>query len=125
METLILQGTEDTPGVKLDYTSGEFVFSGRSLPEDVNSFYQPVFEWLDRFGTKPLTNSSFDFRLEYFNTASSKVLLDIFMKLEEISRKQNCVLKIKWFFLEHDEDMLEAGEEYKELIEVPFELIAY
>ncbi len=125
METLFLQGTEDTPDVKLDYTSGEFIFSGRSLPEDVNSFYKPVLEWLDQFGARPRPNSSFDFKLEYFNTASSKVLLDVFMKLEDIRKKQNCELSIKWFFQEQDEDMLEAGEEYKELVEVPFELIAY
>ena len=125
METLLLQGTEDTPGVKLDYSAGEFVFSGRSLPEDVNTFYQPVFDWLNKFSEKPLPDSSFDFRLEYFNTASSKILLDVFMKLEDIRNRHNCDLKIKWYFMEHDEDMLEAGEEYKDLVEVPFELIAY
>jgi hypothetical protein len=125
METLFLQGTEDTPGVKLDYSSGEFTFSGRSLPEDVNTFYQPVLDWIDRFGAQPRPNSSFDFKLEYFNTASSKILLDVLLKLEDIRKQHNCELTVKWFFMEHDEDMLEAGEEYKELVEVPFELIAY
>lgn len=125
METLLLQGTEDTPGVKLDYSAGEFVFSGRSLPEDVNTFYQPVFDWLNKFGEQPRPGSSFDFKLEYFNTASSKILLDVFMKLEDIRSRHDCDLTIKWYFMEHDEDMLEAGEEYKELVEVPFELIAY
>lgn len=125
MENLILEGTEDTPSVVLDYSKAEFVFSGRSLPEDVNAFYQPVFEWLDRFEQSPIPSSSFQFKLEYFNTASSKVLLDILSRLESIRNDKSCDLKVHWYYMESDEDMQEAGEEYKELVELPFELIAY
>ena len=66
----------------------------------------------------------FNFKLVYFNTASSKLLLDILMKLEEIHEAGNDVL-IRWHFPEDDEDMEEAGEEYADIVDVPFEQVSY
>jgi hypothetical protein len=66
----------------------------------------------------------FEFKLEYFNTASSKLLLDILMKLEEMHEEDKEVL-VKWYFPDDDEDMEEAGEEYADIVEVPIELISY
>ena len=123
METLIINGTDDTPKVVLDQENKVFEISGRSLPEDVVSFFQPVIDWLDELEKNPLDNIEFDIKLEYFNTASSKQILDIFLKLDEIFLSGNNV-RVKWFYSELDEDLGEAGEEYSELVEVPFDLIA-
>jgi len=125
METVNIVGTEDTPGVILDYESGEFVISGRSLPEDVASFYKPILEWLDEFSRNPRDGAKFLFKLEYFNTASSKILLDVFLKLEEISEDTGKSFVIEWHHQTSDPDMLAAGEEYAELVAIPFEYIAY
>ena len=124
METLIIEGTDETPKVVLDQENNLFEISGRSLPEDVVSFYHPVMEWLDEMETKPLENMEFCFRLDYFNTASSKLILDIFLKLDEIYQSGNKI-NVKWYYSELDEDLEEAGEEYSELIEIPFELVAF
>jgi len=124
MQTLNIAGTEDTPEILFNETNGEFVLSGRSLPEDVTTFYKPVFEWLEAFENNPSSKITFKFKLEYFNTASSKIILDILMKLEDILDSKQADLKIEWFYFESDDDMLEAGEEYKELVEVPFNLIS-
>ena len=121
METLIIAGTEDTPAVKLDATSGVYELVGRSLPEDVTTFYKPVFEWLA--SAAGLSKMVFDVKLEYFNTASSKVILDIFSKLEGL-KEEGTDVSINWHYAEDDEDMQEAGEEYSELVEVPFKLVA-
>ena len=116
--------TEDTPEIKFNGENNEFIISGRSLPEDVSTFYKPVFEWLEGFSTMNLPATVFKFKLEYFNTASSKIILDILMKLEDIIESKQSELKIEWYYFESDDDMLEAGEEYKELVEIPFHLIA-
>lgn len=125
METLIINGTEDTPNIVLNYESGEFIISGRSLPEDVTSFYRPVLDWLDSFANNPKDGSKFHFKLEYFNTASSKILLDIFMKMEEIIEGSSTKMSIAWYYQDSDSDMQEAGEEYSELVTVPFEYVVY
>ena len=124
METIKIQGTEDTPKVILDKDAEIMEISGRSLPEDVASFYDPILNWLDEYAGSPNDKTVFNFKLVYFNTASSKLLLDILMKLEEIHEGGADVL-IKWHYPEDDEDMEEAGEEYADIVDVPFEQVPY
>lgn len=125
MENLFIGGTEDTPEVKLDVNTLQFSISGRSLPEDVTTFYQPVTKWLENYNSSNDEKACFHFKLEYFNTASSKVILDILMKLEELVNEKKSGIKVHWHYQESDEDMLEAGEEYKELVNIPFEIVSY
>ena len=108
----------------LEADKGLFEISGRSLPEDVTAFYAPVLAWLKDYAANPNPKTVFTFKLVYFNTASSKLLLDILVKLEEIHSDGKDVL-IKWCYPEDDEDMKEAGEEYAEIVDVPFEQVPY
>jgi len=124
METIKIQGTEDTPKVTLDKEKEIMEISGRSLPEDVASFYEPILSWLEEYAQSPNKKTIFNFKLVYFNTASSKLLLDILMKLEEIHEAGHDVL-IRWHYPEDDEDMEEAGEEYSDIVDVPFEQVSY
>ena len=124
METIKIQGTEDTPKIILDAENEVMEISGRSLPEDVSSFYEPVINWLNEYAEKPNKKTILNFKLTYFNTASSKLLLDILMKLEEMHEKGHDVL-VRWHYPEDDEDMEEAGEEYADIVDVPFEQVAY
>ena len=124
METIKIQGTEDTPRIILDVENDIMEISGRSLPEDVAAFYEPVLSWLKEYAENPKEETILNFRLTYFNTASSKLLLDILMILEELKEKGNSVL-IKWHYPEEDEDMEEAGDEYADIVDVPFEKVPY
>lgn len=124
MQVINIVGTDDTPNVILDKASGQFELSGRSLPEDVSSFYEVVLDWIDGYATDPLDRTEFKIKLEYFNTASSKVILDILLKFEEIVESGKEVI-VKWFYHEDEEDMLEAGEEYSDIVEIPFDYIPY
>jgi hypothetical protein len=124
METIKIEGTEDTPKVVMAPDENYFEVSGRSLPEDVAAFYDPVLSWLDDYIENPNPKTEFNFKLEYFNTASSKMLLDILMKLETLAENDHEVL-VKWHYPEEDEDMEEAGEEYADIVDVPFEQISY
>lgn len=124
MEALDIKGTNDTPKVILDIENDIFEISGRSLPEDVVSFYKPVIDWLDEYKVSPLEYTEFVFRYIYFNTATSKLIQDILFKLEEIYDAGHNV-QIMWFYEEDDEDMQDVGEEFMDLCNVPFELIGY
>ena len=119
-----IEGQEDTPKIIFDPENEIFEISGRSLPEDAALFYEPILEWLKNYAKSPIANTEMHVKLNYFNTASSKLLLDLLMILEDmVEDGKSCA--IKWFYQEDDEDMEEAGEEYSELIEVPFELISF
>lgn len=124
MEPINIAETDETPAVTLNASTGEFIVTGKSLPEDVTAFYDPILEWLDNYGSSPNDSTVFTFKMEYFNTASSKMILDILLKLEEIVEDGNEVL-VKWHYREDDEDMEEAGEEYADIVEIPFEQIPY
>jgi hypothetical protein len=124
MEVIKIVGTDDTPSVTLDVANEIFEISGRSLPEDVASFYEPILDWLDKYSEEAAGKTVFNFKLVYFNTASSKMLLDILLKLEEMYESGKDVL-VRWHYPEDDEDMEEAGEEYADIVEVPFEQISY
>ncbi len=124
MDVINIQGTDDTPFVILDKASGQFEISGRSLPEDVNMFYEPILEWIDQYAEDPNDHTEFGFKLEYFNTASSKVILDILLKFEEIVESGKEVV-VKWHYHEDEEDMLEAGEEYADIVDIPFDYVLY
>ncbi len=120
MEVINIKGTDDTPSVTMDKDNGVFLIQGRSLPEDVTLFYQPILDWIAEYGNQTNDHTDMTFKLEYFNTASSKVLLDVLLKFEEIKNNGSDVT-IKWCYREDEEDIKEAGEEYEDIVEVPFE----
>ena len=120
IEIIDLEGTEDTPKIVLNKDLGKFEISGRSLPEDSSEFYQPILDWIEEYKKDSLDESKFLFQLEYFNTSSSKLILDMMTALEGIEG-----LKIVWFYYEDDEDMEEAGAEFSELVDIDFEFKTY
>jgi len=124
MEKLKIESTEDNPQIILDREYNILEISGRSLPEDVNTFYEPMMSWIEEYAKDPLDVTVFSFKLTYFNTASSKIILDILTHFEEMIEEGHKVM-VRWHYLEEDEDMLEAGEEYSEMVDVPFEMVSY
>ncbi len=122
MESLIIESTAKTPKVNFNYESGKLEIKGRSIPENSIEFYKPLVDWLEDYAQSPKSKTDVNIHLEYFNTSSSKCILDVFKKLESIYKNKNDVL-INWHYEEDDEDMLEAGEDYESIIRVPFKMV--
>ena len=118
--------TERTPEIVLDRSGevGKIKFIGRSLPDDARTFYQPILTWIEDYfvNAHPTTVISFD--LEYFNTSSSKMLLQIIRKFQKLE-DQHKEIKVEWYYLEDDEDILESGETFQDLTNVEFDFISY
>ncbi len=122
MESIYIESTPKTPLVRFDEEKGVVEIKGRSIPENSIEFYKPLVDWLDIYAKSPLVKTIVNVQLEYFNTSSSKCILDVFKKLEGI-HKSNHEVVINWYYEEDDEDMLEAGEDYESIIRVPFKMI--
>lgn len=122
MDSIFIDGTPKTPNVKFDGNSGSLLLKGRSIPENSIEFYKPLVDWLDEYAHNPKPKTVCDIQLEYFNTSSSKCLLDLFKKMEYMNKNGNDIV-INWYYEEDDEDMLEAGEDYQSIINVPFKMI--
>lgn len=121
-----IPATERTPAIILDKSgaTGRIKFLGRSLPDDARSFYQPIITWIDDYFQDPNETTVISFDLEYFNTSSSKMLLQIIRKLRKLE-KQNKKLTVEWYYLEDDEDILESGVTFQELTNIEFNFISY
>ena len=122
MDTLIIGSSPKTPHVIFNADTGELLLEGRSIPENSLEFYVPLMEWLEFYSHEVQAETIVQMKLEYFNTSSSKCILDFFRKLEIISKRGNKVT-VNWYFEEDDEDMLEAGEDYDAIVDLPFMMV--
>jgi len=122
MEPINIEGSPKTPSIKFDIEKGILEIKGRSIPENSIEFYKPLVDWLDEYAKDPLKKTQVNIHLEYFNTSSSKCILDVFKKLEAIHKAKYDVV-IFWYYEEDDEDMLEAGEDYESIIRIPFKMV--
>ena len=119
MEPLIIGGAENSPTVILNKQENNFEISGRSLPEEVMSFYSPVIDWLEKYVRNPNDKTVFKLKLDYINSASQRAIQEILTVLEKI-KEQDREIQIDWYFMADDDDMKETGEEYSEILDIPF-----
>lgn len=119
MDNITLNATPKTPSVRFSVEEGHLEIKGRSIPENSLDFYKPLIDWVDRFKDAASAEVNVHIQLEYFNTSSSKCLLDLFKRLEAFKNK----VTVHWYYEQDDEDMLEAGEDYEAIISVPFKMI--
>jgi hypothetical protein len=122
MEPIIIEGSPKTPTIRFDANTGLIEIKGRSIPENSIEFYKPMVDWLEQYSANPAPRTVVNIHLEYFNTSSSKCILDVFKKLEAIHKAKNDVI-VNWYYEEDDEDMLEAGEDYESIIRIPFKMV--
>lgn len=119
--SLEIKATLKTPEVKINAEDGTILLAGISIPEDRYAFYAPVNEALEDYLKSPQPITKLEFRLEYFNTSSTVVIRNIIRSLAESA--SDTKLEVTWVYEEYDEDMREAGEEFKLLFsKVNFEL---
>ncbi|MBK6776204.1 MAG: DUF1987 domain-containing protein [Flavobacteriales bacterium] len=122
MAPIKIEGTPKTPSVNFEESTGILELRGRSIPENSIEFYKPLIDWIDRYSRTAQQATVLRVQLEYFNTSSSKCILDLFKKLEQVRSAGNDV-SVLWHYEVEDEDMLEAGEDYQAIINIPFKMI--
>ncbi len=122
MKRIHIEEVGYTPGIILDSNKNIFEMTGKACPEDAIGFYEPIIGWIDDYSLSPNEKTIFEFKLSYYNTSSSKAILKIMQQLENLNKK-GCEVLIKWYYYEDDEELLIAGEDYSEIIDLPFELI--
>ncbi len=124
MDNLVLDATATTPLVRFEHETGKLLLEGESYPENANRFFEPVFAWLETYVHDVKKPIEISFKLNYFNTSSSKCLLDLLEILEQFAEDDGEV-KVHWYYREDDEDILESGEEFAEDVSLKFSYISY
>ena len=108
IQNLTIEATSSTPQAVFE-TNGNLLLKGRSLLLDVSLFYQPLIDWVSQLNTDTV---KFIIKLDYFNSASSKRLLEIL----KIIDANNAVREfdVIWNFETDEEDILEKGQIFEE-----------
>ena len=117
MENLILEPTKSTPLVRFDAGAHSLEIKGESYPENAAKFYSPLFKWLDDYlEAKGGEQTEVNLEIIYFNSSSSKALMNFFDRLEEAAQAGKNIV-VNWRYHEENETAQECGEEFMEDLE--------
>lgn len=117
-------GTHRTPEITLDKAAGLLSFKGHSLPENTGDFYYPILDWITDYIKDAPMETSVNFDLEYFNSSSFKMLLELIQILSKLKIREK-ELTVTWNYQEGDEDMFDSGKQLEELLDIKFDYICY
>lgn len=124
MEKLEIKETAQTPFVSFNGQTGEMEIKGRSIPEEADQFWLPILSWFESFMLNPTDAIIVKLDLEYFNISSSKRILFLLYKLNELDTEGKEV-KVEWHYKKSDVDMYEVGQDYAYMVKVPFDFIPH
>ena len=119
-----IEETAQTPRIDFDATTGIMEISGRSIPDNSDEFWVPVLSWFESYMLNAREVTKVKIRLEYFNISSSKRILFLLYKLNDLV-EQGKEASVEWCYREDDEDMFEVGQDYAYMVKVPFEFTTY
>ena len=112
MESISIEGTPKTPTVNFDAATGIVEIKGRSIPENSIEFYRPLVEWLEDYSKGPQKLTTVNIQLEYFNTSSSRLILDVLDILKKFQDEGHKV-KVNWHFDPDDPDVKDEVEDFE------------
>jgi hypothetical protein len=121
MDVLRISPSKNTPEIIL-LPSGIIKIRGRSIHENVTEFFSPVEDWMSGYILDPADVTCVDLSLEYFNSASAKVLIHLLQKITYVSLKHKKFI-FNWYYEDGDEDIFERGEYFSSVLDVPFNFI--
>ena len=107
------QKTTSTPYVLVDESKSYMKMHGKSFPEKPLEFFSAVNIWLDSYLTTDFRTLVFDFALEYYNSSTLKVIMNMMLKMDKYSIGGNKII-INWIAEEDDIIMIESGEDLQE-----------
>jgi len=122
MEILNIAATDKTPSIIMNAESGRFEIKGKSVPIETETFYAPILRWLESYAESPAPVTIIDIDLDFFNISSSKRILFILYRLNELADQGHSV-QLKWHYFADDDDMYEVGQDYAFMVKLPFEFV--
>ncbi|WP_421873222.1 DUF1987 domain-containing protein [Marinoscillum sp.] len=122
MIDLQIESTRISPYIMLDSTNRKIELKGKSTPENAVQFYYPVINNIKKLFSNVTGTVHVDISLEYFNTSSSKCIFDMLRMLKAMESTDRSI-QVNWYYEEDDEDMLETGEDYEDILGMAFKYI--
>ena len=124
MNVFQCKATETTPLVSFDPENGELTIEGNAIPDDAEAFFLPILTWLEEYIKTSHSKTTLNLKLHYFNVSSSRRILFIFYKLNELVKLNKSVV-VNWYYVEDEDEMFEVGQDFAFMVNIPFHFIEY
>lgn len=111
------------PIINFNYKTGLCEISGESYMEETYSFYEPVITWLQNYIAEK-KSVVFNIKLTYFNTSSSRFILEILHLLKNYLLEGGNV-ELNWYFKNDDPDMLTEINDFMEEANVKINILPF
>ena len=121
MKELRLPQSKNTPEIIL-LPTGIIKMKGRSIHENVTEFFDPIEKWINAYVEKPADLTCVDIMLEYFNSASARVLISLFQTITTVTLKNKKYI-FNWYYEDGDDDILERGEYFASVLNISFNYV--
>ncbi len=125
MKSLNIEAIPDSPyypEVSFDVETGICVLRGESYMEEAYKFYMPLLDWLKQYAVEEKHTVTLEIKLTYFNTNSSRLLLDMFDILKK-AEDHGTKVKIKWYYEADDPDIQDEVEDFEIETGLKFEMV--
>lgn len=91
---------------------------GKIVAENPIDFFDRLNRWIEEYAASKSTQTlTVGLRLDYFNTVASKLLSKFFIKLIALNAT------INWYYEKDDDEIKEAGEDYKIMLNYEINII--
>lgn len=118
MESIHIKGYHGAyyiPSVDFDVETGNCDIAGESYLEDSSTFFTPLLAWLSEFLSSQNKKLTFNFKLEYYNTSSSKYIVDILLLFKKYQNNGKDI-QVNWYYNNRSEDAEEEMEEVEDFM---------
>lgn len=105
--------TGSTPYILIEEQEGYMKLEGVSFHENVIGFFKEISDWLNDFLETDFNSFTFDCALEYFNSSTAKLLLNILFNLDEYASADKKIT-INWITSSDNDIIIECGEDFQE-----------
>jgi len=125
LESIFIESNEDssfTPTVNFDLATGVCSIEGESCLENAAEFYNTLIKWFEQYIKQKEGNIELNLKLLYFNTSSSKCILDM-LKILKHYKDSGGMVTVNWYYRSYDEDQLEEAQDYVAYTKLPMNII--
>lgn len=115
MKSLIIHTESDTPyypEVAFNVETGICEISGESYMEEAYKFYAPLIDWVKEYLQHVGDKITINFKLIYFNTSSSRLIVDFLETLRK-SREDGKQITVNWYYDPDDPDVKDEVEDFE------------
>lgn len=113
MQKIEVAKTISTPHMVIDAENNYLMLAGESFPENIMNFYGPLLSWLESYLATDFSVFTFDCRLVYFNSSTSKLLMNILGIMNDAAVQGKKVI-VNWHSSKENDVIIECGEEFGE-----------